>query len=159
MALLHYSSIVSLTNVFSFMSHQRRVCLQCSLHSALISHKEYSHSPAAYRQRFWWWRQDFMTWDELCVCGGWGDKGTWLLSLLFSLKGFIAAEQKATSWRPPLQVGTAIYFYSRVDAAAAAVAMEAAEAQLSPAEYLVPTTLPLQKIQKSKIQKKKKQKK
>lgn len=23
-----------------------------------------------------------------CVCGGWGDKSTWLLSLLFSLKGF-----------------------------------------------------------------------
>lgn len=44
-------------------------------------------------------------------------------------------------------MGTTIYFYSRVDAAAAA-AVEAAEARLSPAEYLVLTTHPLKKIKK-----------
>lgn len=81
--------------------------------------------------------------------GGWGgDKSTWLLSLLFSLKSCSAAEQKATSRRPPLRVGTAIYFYPGVEAAAA-TAVEAAEARLSPAECLVPTPLPLKKIQET----------
>lgn len=82
--------------------------------------------------------------NYVCVEGGvgWGGS-TWLLSLLFSLKSFCAAEQKATSRRPVLWVGTAIYFYSRVDTAVAAV-VEAAEARLSPAEYLVPTTHPLE---------------
>lgn len=83
--------------------------------------------------------------------GGWGgDKSTWLLSLLFSLKSCSAAEQKATSRRPPLRVGTAIYFYPGVEAAAAAAtAVEAAEARLSPAECLVPTPLPHKKIQET----------
>lgn len=87
--------------------------------------------------------------------GGWGgDKSTWLLSLLFSLKSCSAAEQKATSRRPPLRVGTAIYFYPGVEAAAAAAAtaVEAAEARLSPAECLVPTRLPLKKIRETNLE-------
>lgn len=68
----------------------------------------------------------------VCVCVGMNCvQSTCALSLLFSLKSCSVAEQKATSWSPPLQVGIAVYFYQRVEVAV----IEAAAAPFSPTVF------------------------
>lgn len=54
----------------------------------------------------------------VCVCFGMNCvQSTWPLSLLFSLKSCSAAEQKAMSRSPPLQVGIVVYLYQRGEVA------------------------------------------
>lgn len=100
-------------------------CFLVFLSIGLISHEEPSHSPAFYRYQHQWL-------PCVCVCVGMNCvQSTCALSLLFSLKSCSVAEQKATSWSPPLQVGIAVYFYQRVEVAV----IEAAAAPFSPTVF------------------------